>query len=225
MDVPILWNFVITSFALMNPLGMVPIFITFTARERKDVQRLVALFVAITVLGLLLIFMFLGTPILHFFGISLDAFRIAGGILLLGIGINIVNGVEVNPTRTLIDKGSEKGIWTAAQSVYRQIVIPMALPLLVGPGVIANVILYANEIEARKQDLLNLELIGGTILLSLAVLLIFAAAKWLQSVLGEVGLSILQRVMGLFVAAMGVQFVVTGAVNIILKQLAPAFRT
>jgi small neutral amino acid transporter SnatA (MarC family) len=92
MNIPILWNFVITSFALMNPLGMVPIFLTLTAGERKDVQRLVALFVVITVLALL---------------------------------------------------------------------------LLVGPGVIANVILYANEIESMKQDLLNFELVGGTLLLSL----------------------------------------------------------
>ncbi len=224
MNVPILWNFVITSFALMNPLGMVPIFLALTAGERKDVQRLVALFVAITVLALLLIFMFLGTPILNFFGISLDSFRIAGGILLLGIGINIVNGVEVNPSRTLIRKGAEAGSWAEARSVYQQIVIPMAMPLLVGPGVIANVILYANEIESMKQDLLNFELVGGTLLLSLAVLLIFWSGKWLQSVLGDVGMSILQRVMGLFVAAMGVQFIATGSVNTILKQLVPAFR-
>jgi MarC family membrane protein len=224
MDVPILWNFVITSFALMNPLGMVPIFLTLTAGERKDVQRLVALFVAITVLALLLVFMFLGTPILNFFGISLDSFRIAGGILLLGIGINIVNGVEVNPSRTLINKGAEAGSWAEARSVYQQIVIPMAMPLLVGPGVIANVILYANEIESMKQDLLNFKLVGGTLLLSLAVLLIFCSGKWLQLVLGDVGMSILQRVMGLFVAAMGVQFIVTGSVNIILKQMVPAFR-
>ncbi len=224
MNIPILWNFVITSFALMNPLGMVPIFLTLTAGERKDVQRLVALFVAITVLALLLVFMFLGTPILNFFGISLDSFRIAGGILLLGIGINIVNGVEVNPSRTLIRKGAEAGSWAEARSVYQQIVIPMAMPLLVGPGVIANVILYANEIESMKQDLLNFELVGGTLLLSLAVLLIFWSGKWLQSVLGDVGMSILQRVMGLFVAAMGVQFIATGSVNTILKQLVPAFR-
>ncbi len=224
MNVPIFWNFVITSFALMNPLGMVPIFLTLTAGERKDVQRLVALFVAITVLALLLIFMFLGTPILNFFGISLDSFRIAGGILLLGIGINIVNGVEVNPSRTLIRNGAEAGSWAEARSVYQQIVIPMAMPLLVGPGVIANVILYANEIESMKQDLLNFELVGGTLLLSLAVLLIFWSGKWLQSVLGDVGMSILQRVMGLFVAAMGVQFIATGSVNTILKQLVPAFR-
>lgn len=224
MDVPILSNFVITSFALMNPLGMVPIFLTFTAGERKDVQRLVALFVAITVLALLLIFMFLGTPILTFFGISLDSFRIAGGILLLGIGINIVNGVEVNPSRTLINKVGGTGNWAEARSVYQQIVIPMAMPLLVGPGVIANVILYANEIESRKQDLLNFELVGGSLLLSLGVLLIFGSGKWLQSVLGDVGMSILQRVMGLFVAAMGVQFIVTGSVNTILKQLVPMFR-
>jgi small neutral amino acid transporter SnatA (MarC family) len=123
----------------MNPLGKVPIFIAFTARESRVVQRLVAFFVALTALG---------------------------------IGINIVNGVEVNPTGLSIDASKAKGNWTKAKSVYQQIVIPRALPLLIGPGANANAILYAREIEARGQSLLNLELFGVTILLSLAVMLI-----------------------------------------------------
>ncbi|MEA5508522.1 MarC family protein [Crocosphaera sp. UHCC 0190] len=89
MEWSFLRNFAITLFALLNPLGMLPIFISYTARERKEVQRMVALFVSATVLALLLIFMFIGTPMLEFFGVTLNSFRIAGGILLLGIGINI----------------------------------------------------------------------------------------------------------------------------------------
>lgn len=223
MDWSFLRNFAITLFALLNPLGMLPIFISYTARERKEVQRLVALFVSVTVLGLLIIFMLIGTPMLQFFGVTLNSFRIAGGILLLGIGINIVNGVGANPTAGMsLGKGDESNI-SQAKSVYRQIVIPMAMPLLVGPGVIANVILYASEAISKKGGL-GLELILMTILVSFLVFVVLASGKWLQRILGDIGLSITQRVMGLFVAAIGVQFIVTGLVDIFLRQIVPGLR-
>ena len=82
MDFSFLSNFVITLFALLNPIGMLPVFISYTANEGKEVQRLVALFVSLTVMALLLMFLLIGSPILQFFGVSLDSFRIAGGILL-----------------------------------------------------------------------------------------------------------------------------------------------
>ncbi len=86
-------NFMVTTFALLNPLGVLPIFIGLTARESRGVQRLVALFVALTVLALLLVFLFVGESILQFLGVSMDAFRIAGGILLLLMGLKIVSGM------------------------------------------------------------------------------------------------------------------------------------
>jgi small neutral amino acid transporter SnatA (MarC family) len=109
-----------------------------------------------------------------------------------------------------------------AKSVYRQIVIPMAMPLLVGPGVIANVILYASEALAKRGGL-GLELILTTIFVSFLVFLVLASGKGLQRILGDIGLSITQRVMGLFVAAIGVQFMVTGITDIIthIPQFVP----
>jgi MarC family membrane protein len=219
MEWSFLTNFAITLFALLNPLGMLPIFISYTARERIKVQRIVAFFVSLTVLALLIIFMLVGTPLLQFFGVTLNSFRIAGGILLLGMGIGIVNGQSSN---TAADLGTQqlKDNLSQAKSVYRQIVIPMAMPLLVGPGVIANVILYASEAIAKKGGL-GIELILTTILVSGLVFLVLASGKWLQKILGDIGLSITQRVMGLFVAAIGVQFIVTGTINIFLTQVAP----
>jgi multiple antibiotic resistance protein len=76
----------------MNPLGVLPIFIGFTSRESRGVQRLVALFVALTVLVLLLVFLFIGSDLLRFLGVSINAFRVAGGILLLLMGLQIVRG-------------------------------------------------------------------------------------------------------------------------------------
>jgi small neutral amino acid transporter SnatA (MarC family) len=97
----------------------------------------------------------------------------------------------------------------------------MAMPLLVGPGVIANVILHANEAEAEKARGLFLGLIIMTILVSFLTFIVLAVGKQLQRILGDIGLNITQRVMGLFVAAIGVQFMVTGLIDIIVYNIAP----
>jgi MarC family membrane protein len=221
MDFSFLRNFGITLFALLNALGMLPIFISYTARETKEVQRIVAFFVSLTVLGLLVIFMLVGTPMLNFFGVTLNSFRIAGGILLLIIGINIVNGKGTNTTDSLSDKQEDKkSNLIEAKSVYSQIVIPMAMPLLVGPGVIANVILYASEAEKIHKGT-AIELIPVTAFVTFLVFLVLASGKSLQRLLGNIGLSITQRVMGLFVAAIGVQFMVTGVIDIFTSQIMP----
>lgn len=80
-------TFAATTFALLNPLGMLPVFIGYTEDLSAAVQRWLALLVALTVLGLMLLFLLTGNSILGFFGITLDSFRMAGGILLLIIGI------------------------------------------------------------------------------------------------------------------------------------------
>ena len=223
MNWSFLSNFAITLFALLNPLGMLPIFIGYTARESREVQRLVALFLSLTVLALLLIFMLTGSAILNFFGVSLNSFRVAGGILLLLIGINIVNGTGATGTTGLITKDNQSNLsnLSEAKSIYRQIVIPMAMPLLVGPGVIANVILYANEAQVKKEVGLDFGLIVMSAVVSFLVFVILAAGKGLQRLIGDIGMSITQRVMGLFVAAIGVQFLVTGVSNIIIYNIVP----
>lgn len=100
----------------------------------------------------------------------------------------------------------------------------MAMPLLVGPGVIANVILYANEALAKKKGGLGIELILMTILVCFFVFVVLVSGKWLKRFMGDIGLSITQRIMGLFVAAIGVQFMVTGLIDIIVSDLMPKLK-
>jgi MarC family membrane protein len=215
------FNFVITTFALMNPLGVLPIFIGFIARESRAVQRLVALFVALTVLILLITFLFIGKDLLQFLGVSIDAFRIAGGILLLLMGLKIVTGEDGASDVQLPGAAAGQTELKEAETVFQKIVIPLAMPLLVGPGVIANVILYASK---DGDGLDRGGLLVGAFLLALAVLVIFLSGRWLKAAIGPIGLNILMRVMGLMVAAMGVQFMVTGVSQIFIEQLAPALR-
>src|ERR1700747_1954419 len=119
----ILGTFAATLFALLNPLGMLPVFIGYTADRSIGVQRWLALFVSLTVLGLMLLFLFAGTALLNFFGITLDAFRIAGGILLLLIGIKTIARDPADKAKDLT-VASEVGEFIEAESVYRQIVVP-----------------------------------------------------------------------------------------------------
>ena len=220
MDKGFLSTFAASLFALINPLGILPIFISYSDKESRGVQRWLALLLSLTVLGLLLLFLVTGAEILKFFGISLDSFRIAGGILLLLIGINLVMG---DPTKTAQNVSEQEGLsnWQTAQSVYRKIVILLAMPLLVGPGVIANIILYASEVEAKKNGVLFAGLVVVCIVVSFLVLVVLLSGRWLQRILGDIGLSIATRILGLLVASIGVQFITVAMTNIIVQTIAP----
>ena len=219
-ETSILGTFAATLFALLNPLGMLPVFIGYTAHMRIGVQRWLAIFVSLTVLGLMLLFLFAGTALLKFFGITLDAFRIAGGILLLLIGIRTVAHDAANKTKDLT-VASDVAELREAESVYGQIVVPLAMPLLVGPGVIANLILYAGEAWQRRSAKLSWGLVGVTVGVSLLTLVILLSGRYLRRLLGDVGLSIATRILGLLVASIGVQFVIAGLTSVIVNSIAP----
>ena len=220
-ETSILGTFAATLFALLNPFGMLPVFIGYTAGTRIRVQRWVALFVSVTVLGLMLLFLFAGTALLNFFGITIDAFRIAGGILLLLIGLKTIARDAATKAKDLTAE-AEVGELIEAESVYRQIVVPFAMPLLVGPGVIANLILYAGEAWERRSSKLSWGLVGVTVGISLLTYAILLSARYLRRLLGDVGLSIATRILGLLVASIGVQFVITGLTNVIVHSIVPA---
>lgn len=216
----ILSTFAATSFALLNPLGMLPVFIGYTADLRPGAQRWLAFLVSVTVLGLTLLFLLTGNKIIEFFGITLDSFRMAGGILLLLIGISIVTGDSGKAAQELVVESKEDDLGEA-KSIYRQIVVPFAMPLLVGPGVIANLILYAGEARAMDDPAIFLGLIAVTVGISMLTLAILLSGRVLRRLLGNVGLSILTRILGLLVASIGMQFVVTGTTNVIVQSIVP----
>ena len=220
-ETSILGTFAATLFALLNPFGMLPVFIGYTAGRSTSVQRWLALFISITVLGLMLLFLFAGTALLSFFGITIDAFRVAGGILLLLIGIRTVARDPTTKAQDLV-VASEVGALCEAESVYGQIVVPFAMPLLVGPGVIANLILYAGEAWERKSPKLASGLVAVTVGVSLLTLVILLSGGFLRKLLGDVGLSIATRILGLLVASIGVQFVIAGLTNVIVNSIVPA---
>lgn len=206
MNWSLILNFSAALFAVTNPLGNLPIFISYVSKEKPSVQRLIALFIALTIFVSQLIFLLSGTAILNFFGISLAAFRIAGGILLLLIGINMIQGERTKAHQKLANVSS-KSIFRRAETAYQAFFIPLGIPIFVGPGSISTAILYGNLANNLST---TFGLIAAVVVICILSWLTLAVANWFERILGDLGLEIASRLLGLILAAIGVQFILNG---------------
>ncbi len=187
----------ISLFAIIDPFGIIPIIIAFTAGMSAQKRERVGLIASLSVLGILFAALVLGEAILHFFGISIHSFRTAGGILLLLMSINMLIGNKA--ARTPDD--------TDADSTSSVAIVPLSTPLLAGPGAISTVILDAHKgSSAWHYGAMALVLV----LLSLIVWLTFLIAPWVSQRLGKIGSDIVTRMMGLLLAAIAVEFIAGG---------------
>lgn len=191
---------------IVNPLLAVPLFISLTntsnALEKHKTARLSAITVGI-VLGTAAI---AGEALLQAFGISIAAFRVAGGILILLMAIAMLHA-QVGGTRHTNEEASE------AASKEQTGVVPLGIPLLAGPGAISTVIIYAHQ--HQQWEWIGI-LLGEITLLALLVWLTLYLAEYLARWLGTTGLNIASRIMGLLLAAIAVGFITEG-----LKVLLP----
>ncbi len=245
MDWLLVGNFATAIVAVLNPLGNLLLFVTFTAREPRPVRRALAVLLTATIFAFLLLFLVLGRSILGLFGVSLAAFQIAGGILLLSIGLGMVQGqtgrskqeavaqmegqpqrepqaglwIPVQPNLRQLEPSLEgKGVWQDAWGSYRQLVIPLGVPIFVGPGSISTVILYASRAESHQTWL---GLVAIVTVVSVLVLLCLLAGDWFKRVLSDVGLDIAVRLLGLLLAAVGIQFVLGGLARATVNFINP----
>jgi len=196
----------ISLFAIIDPFGIIPIIIAFTAdmtaQKRDRVGRIASLGVLVILIAALL----LGEAILSFFGISIHSFRTAGGILLLLMAINMLIGDK--------PKLSPDDTDTDADATSSVAIVPLSTPLLAGHGAISTVILDAQKgNNAGHYGAMALVLVA----LSLIVWLTFLIAPWVSQRLGKIGSNIVTRMMGLLLAAIAVEFIAGG-----LRGLFPA---
>ncbi|HEX4097565.1 MAG TPA: MarC family protein [Caulobacteraceae bacterium] len=200
-------NFFVALFALLDPVGNVPVFAASTAgatgRERVQIAFVISLFV----LGFLTFFYFSGLGLLTFFGISMPAFRIAGGVILFVLGLKMVND---DFTASFAQAAEAEGdTRTYVRRHIERLIVPFAMPLLIGPGAISTVIIYASQ--AKEFGLPGTALgIGAILAVAVATLLSFLATPLISRLLGKIGLSIIVRVLGLILCAMAVQFLLAG---------------
>lgn len=188
----------ISLFAIIDPVGIIPIIIAFTAGMTAQKRERVGRVASLAVLGILLAALLLGEAILEFFGISIHSFRTAGGILLLLMSINMLIGDKPSMT----PNESSDGDSTASVAI-----VPLSTPLLAGPGAISTVIVDAHKgSNAGHYGAMALVLV----LLSLIVWFTFLVAPWISRRLGHIGSTIFTRLMGLLLAAIAVEFIAGG---------------
>jgi multiple antibiotic resistance protein len=211
-------NFFVALFALIDPIGNVPLFAAATAGAGWKDRALIAGYVAAFVLGFLTFFYFSGLSLLEFFGISLPAFRIAGGVILFLLGLRMVNG-DLTTTNPQAEAATGAGR-AYARKRFEGMIVPFAMPLLIGPGAISTVVIYASQ--ARVFGLAGAAVGVATIAaVALATLLAFLATPVITRILGSIGMTIVVRVLGLILCALAVQFVLAGLAESTLGIIDP----
>lgn len=199
-------KFFITIVAVVNPMGVIPIFINLTVSQTVAERNKTAWTSAIAVGTILLVVLFSGETLLHFFGISVASFSVGGGLLVILMAIAMLNAKTSNIRQTEEEKQDSAERDNVA-------VVPLATPLLAGPGAISTVILHAQRYHSHLHYLyLSLALIA----LTAVIALLFYLAPPISRLLGKTGINIITRLMGLIMAAMGVEFMASG-----LKSLFP----
>ncbi len=197
-------KFFIGLFALVNPVGIIPVFISMTSYQSAAARNKTNLTANLSVAIILWISLFLGNSILQLFGISIDSFRIAGGILVVTIAMSMISGKLGEDKQNRQEK---------SENVIRDSVgvVPLALPLMAGPGAISSTIVWG----VRYSDWWHL--LGFTLAIALFAFscwTLFRIAPWLVRMLGQTGINVITRIMGLLLMSLGIEFIVTGVKSI-----------
>jgi multiple antibiotic resistance protein len=199
----------ISLLALINPVGAVPFFLSLTSEQSDAERRRTIRIASISVFCVIAITTLLGQQIISFFGISVGSLEVGGGIIMLLMAINMLNA-QIGNARATAEERDE------AESKNSIAVVPLAIPLLTGPGTISTVIVYSAGV-AHWYDRAGLIAIGAAI----AVICFWALrmADPIARFVGQTGINIGTRLMGLMLSALAVEFIVDG-----LKALLPNLR-
>jgi multiple antibiotic resistance protein len=189
-----------TMFIIMDPPGLVPVFIALTQGMSAEQRRAIAVRACIVAGVLMILFLFVSEAVLGFIGISMDAFRIAGGILLFLTALDML--FQRRQARRADNAAEGQAEHQDDPSVF-----PLALPLIVGPGAITTIILLAGNATSAA----DFGAIAGVLMAMLLItFLAFLVAPTIERALGKTGLNIVTRVLGMLLAALAVQFVLDG---------------
>lgn len=187
----------VTFFVVIDPIGLVPVFIAITQKEPQfSRQRIALLGVGISAV-ILLVFLVMGQFLLEALEISLPAFRIAGGILLMIVGFQMV----------LQETGGHSASTDPTSSIDLA-VFPLATPLIAGPGGIMSVVLLTDNMKFGLMDQALTALALLVVLLITGMALLFA--NWIQQGLGRTGVNVITRILGLLVAAFAMEMILAG---------------
>ena len=198
IDTAFLITSFVTLFVIIDPIGLTPIFLALTQGATARERRSIALRAALTAMFILALFAAFGEAVLGFAGISMAAFRVAGGVLLF---ITALDMLFERRTKRRKHQGEE------ATEVQDPSIFPMSIPLIAGPGSIATVILLAGQKPGLEGFALVMCVVISVLLLMLAM---FLASGLFERALGKTGINVVTRLLGMLLAALSVQFVLDG---------------
>jgi multiple antibiotic resistance protein len=196
----------ITLLAIVNPIGVVPFFIHFTSgfdpAQRQRTIRVASFSVMIVIATSAL----LGLEVLAFFGISLASFQVGGGFLLIMSAMQMLQAEPAESKAQDVNDGADRAAAGASIAV-----VPLTIPLLTGPAAISTVVIYA---EKAKSVMGLATLVGYGVVIGLATWLVLSAAERIGKFLGQTGINVMTRLMGLILAAIAVEVMADGLVKL-----------
>jgi len=187
-------------FVIVDPFGNVPVFLALTRNQTPEERRRTAHVAAATVLVLLVGALLAGEPVLRLFGIRLASFRVAGGMLLLLMAASMVQA-RPSGARHTPEEDAE------AEDRHAVGAVPLAIPLLAGPGAMTAVIVYGHAARSFGDTLV---VAAAAAVVAASVAFVFRSAERLQELLGATGINIITRLMGLVTAGIAVEFLAAG---------------
>lgn len=193
-------------FSVLNPIGTVPIFVGLTQDYNKDERAKVAFWTAIDVFLILVISYFVGQYVLSFFGITINALRIAGGIIIANSGFSLLNK-KFNKSR-----GVNKEVEVDAQKRSEIALTPLAIPMLAGPGSISLLIAHYQDHHSTSDIIISCIAI---LIVAISIFLILRSAHYLSRILGSSGIVAISRIVGFLTIAIGIQYIISSVLSII----------
>jgi len=204
----------VAIFAIVNPIGATTFFVALTKGYTKKLRRRVVDKAVLAATLTLVVFAFVGNYIFLFFGTSIPAFRIAGGILLFSVGYSMIQGERPKSQLTAQDQ---------KDALEKEMVgvVPLGIPMLAGPGAITTVMVLMADVSAPVEPV-KVAVILVSVLMTMAIT--FAMLTYSDRIfkrIGRMGASALSRIMGLILAAIAVQFVILGIQGAIALYFTP----
>ncbi|MEY2703225.1 MAG: hypothetical protein RLY43_1863 [Bacteroidota bacterium] len=193
-------------FSVLNPIGTIPIFVGLTQDYTKNERAKVSLTTSINVAVILLISFLVGQYVLTFFGITITALRIAGGIIITNSGFSLLNG---NFSK---NKGINKQVEREVQTRQHIALTPLAMPMLAGPGSISLLIAYYQDHQSTHEILFSCLAI---VAVAFAIYLILRSGHYLAKILGSSGIVAISRIIGFLTIAIGIQYIISALLSII----------
>jgi multiple antibiotic resistance protein len=194
-------------FAIMNPIANTPVFLGLTAGDDDETRRRVAAKALLLSLIIIVVFCTAGKLIFSLFGITLPAFRITGGILVALVGFHMLQGGG----HSTIQHPSEDDKKKSREAALEVAITPLAMPILAGPGTIATAMNYASADSIREFAVT----MSAFLVLCLITYGFFVSGERLVSYIGENGVKVVTRLMGLILAVIGVQMVIHGVGDVV----------